>query len=145
MALIFKPTGNLDVSTNPSELNQTTDISGFVMTSGEMTRLKNLRLDEMGAAKTRDGSTKLNAAAINPVYNIIEQGGVRYALGASIYNNESSIGSGYQTAWSSILYNPFNSTTQSVYALNGTDLVRIEGSTIYNWGITAPQIGRAHV
>lgn len=41
-------------------------------------------------------------------------------------------------AWSGIVYAPYNSTTECVYALNGTYRRRIEADVVWNWGIDAP-------
>jgi hypothetical protein len=139
MSIMFNPNGVLDVASDPSDLPQTVD--KFNIASDSMQRCKNLRLDRNGMAKVRDGSTKLNSSAVGtPIYRIIEQAGVRYTFASTqIYKDESSIATGLTSAmWSGILYNPWNSTTQSVYALNGTDRKRIEGSNVYEWGITAP-------
>jgi hypothetical protein len=78
--------------------------------------------------------------SVDPVSLILEQGGVRYEFaGTSIFRNESSIATGLTEAqWSGILYNSFNDTNQSVFALNGTDRKRITSSTVAEWGITAP-------
>ena len=88
MTILFKPTGQLDISTDPSELPETGD--GINIASGAMTRCKNLRVDQMGVAKTRDGSQKLNATAVDGIIEYItEQGGVRYVFMSSghIYRN----------------------------------------------------------
>lgn len=42
--------------------------------------------------------------------------------------------------WSAIKYNAFNSSTQALFALDGTNRKRIEGSDVYEWGITAPSV-----
>jgi len=139
MSIAFNPNGILDVASDPSDLPQTVD--KFQIASDSMQRCKNLRLDRNGMAKVRDGSTKLNSTAVGtPIHRIIEQGGVRYSFASTIiYKDESSIATGLTSAaWSAMLYNPWNSTTESVYALNGTDRKRIEGSNVYEWGITAP-------
>ncbi|MDD5189448.1 MAG: hypothetical protein PHE50_00215 [Dehalococcoidales bacterium] len=80
---------------------------------------------------------------VDPVNLLIEQAGNRYAFaGPQIFRNEISIVSGLTDAqWSGIKYNAFNDTTQQIYALNGTDRKRIEGSTVYEWGIAAPGAG----
>lgn len=139
MAIIFSPTGQLDVSTDPSELPESGD--GTNVTSGAMVRCKNLRLNENGKAKTRDGSAKLNAVAIaTPVWWIEEQSGVRYSFaGGSIYSNESVIKAALTSAqWVAIQYNAFNESSLNVFALNGTDRKRIEDNVVYEWGIDAP-------
>ena len=139
--LLWKPTGSLDVATDPAELPQQSDGQGNVQ-SGALSRCKNLRLDLAGVIKTRDGSAKVNATALAQklIWKIVEQAGVRYTFaGTVLYRNEVSIATGLTSApWSAVKYNPFNSSTQSIYALNGTDRKRIEGSTAYEWGIEPP-------
>jgi len=134
--MIFTPNGQLNVAADPSDL-----------LDEDMKRCKNLRLDEDGKAITRDGSSKLNSegvlaggATAIPYYKIIEMGGVRYLFVSTyIYRNESSIETGLTSAqWHGIVYNSYNSSTQNVFALNGTDRKRIEGSSVYEWGIAAP-------
>lgn len=125
--MLFKPTGTLNVTADPT-----------IIDDGDMQRCKNLRLNKNGVAVTRDGKNALNDTAINIVSKIIEQLGNRYEFGTSIYRNESSLASGYSPTWDAILYNPYNSYTQSIYCSNSSNLIRIEGSTLYNWGITAP-------
>jgi hypothetical protein len=82
MSIIFKPIGILDIATDPSNLPDE-----------GMKRCKNLRLDEMGVLKIRDGSYKLNSTALVGTMDfIIEQGGNRYVFGEEyIYKNESLI------------------------------------------------------
>jgi hypothetical protein len=78
--------------------------------------------------------------SVEPVNLIMEQGGVRYEFaGTKIFRNEVSIETGLTDAqWSAIKYNSYNDTVQSVFALNGTNTKRISGSSVYNWGATAP-------
>lgn len=138
MTILFSPSGALNIAHDPSELPETSDQNSS--NSGAMTRCKNLRINQQGIAKTRDGSTKLNTTAISSVNWLEVQGGTRYAFGGgSIYENESSIASGLtDSQWCSIKYNAFNDTTQEVFAFNGTDRKRISGSTVSEWGIAAP-------
>jgi hypothetical protein len=139
VAIIFSPTGQLDVSTDPSELPESGN--GTDVVSGAMVRCKNLRLNENGKAKTRDGSAKLNTTAIaTPIWWIEEQGGTRYSFaGEGIYSDESILESALTSAqWSAIQYNAFNETSLNVFALNGTDRKRIEDDVVYEWGIDAP-------
>jgi hypothetical protein len=138
MPIIFKPHGLLDVSTDPAQLPQTGD--EYNIESGAMTRCKNLRLNENGVAKTRDGSSKLNAAAMSvDIGHISEQDGYRYSFGTTIHRDEVSIGTGYTSKeWSSIVYNALGSTTKSTFALNGTERIRIAGAKIFEWGLSAP-------
>lgn len=128
--MILNPSGSLDVSSDPSELPD-----------DGLTRCKNLRINQKGIAKTRDGSAKLNASAINAaIWWIEEQGGTRYTFaGTAIYSNESSIATGLTSAqWAALKYNAFNDSTEQIYALNGTDRKRIQSGTVYEWGIAAP-------
>ena len=136
--IFWKPSGNLDIATDPSDLPQTADNNSIY--SEALTRCKNLRTDQKGVLKLRDGSSKLNTSAINSINLLIEQGGNRYAFGGTvIYRDETSIATGLTSAqWSAIKYNQFNDTTQQIFALNGTDRKRINGTTVAEWGITAP-------
>lgn len=140
MAIIWNPTGKLDIATDPADLP--VQVEGKVASSGAMTRCTNLYLDEKGIAKTRRGSAKINAVAMDQtaISRIIEQGGVRYSFnGSKIYLDETSIATGLTAAeWSAFLYNPYNSVTQEVYALNGTDRKVIDNSTVREWGVAAP-------
>lgn len=140
MALLFKPNGNLDIATAPTDLPTQSSGQGSVY-SEAITRLKNLRTDRKGQTTTRDGSSKVNSSALsaNPNF-LLEQAGVRFEFcGATIFRNETSIATSLTDAqWSAIKYNQYNDTTQQVFAINGTDRKRIESSTVYEWGITAP-------
>ena len=127
---IFNPAGSLNVSVDASDIKD----EDFV-------RCKNLRIDQQGLVKTRDGSTKLNSTAINTaVWHIEEQDGDRYTFaGANIYKNETSIlGSLTSAQWAAMQYNAFNDTEKNIFALNGTDRKRIEGGVVYEWGLAAP-------
>lgn len=116
------------------------EASGNNMSSGEMQRCKNLRLDEKGIAHTRDGLQLALSGIGQPVWYIIEQGGFYYSCaGDAIYRQGTSISSGGPgDTWSGILYNSYNSTVQNIFFLNGSSQKRIEGSTAYQWGITPP-------
>jgi hypothetical protein len=140
MSILFSPNGSLNVATDPSDLPESSDQQNLM--SGAMVRCKNLRLNEPGKAKTRDGSAKLNAVAIASVSWIEVQAGIRYAFGGgSIYENETSIASGLTNAqWTAMQYNAFNDTAQNVFALNGTDTKRIEDGVVYEWGLEAPSV-----
>jgi len=140
MSIIFSPNGSLDVSKDPSDLPESA--AGTDILSGAMVRCKNLRINQQGIAKTRDGSGKLNTTAIETaIWWIEEQAGVRYTFaGESIYRGESSIASGLTSAqWAAIKYNAFNDTTQRVFALNGTDRKSVVDTTVREWGIEAPE------
>lgn len=93
MTVLFKPTGTLDVTTDPSDLKQEGDT--FNIVSGEMKRCKNFRLNEPGVLKTRDGSTILNGSSqvSETIDLIICREGVRYIFTTTptYYRNESAI------------------------------------------------------
>lgn len=140
MSVQFDPSGQLDVSTDPSDLPES--VQGTDIASGALTRCKNLRINQKGQAKTRDGSATVNATAVDTeIWHIAVQGGVRYVFaGSQIYRDETSIESGLtEAAWSSVQYSAFNDLTLQVYAMNGADRKRIEGSTVYEWGIDPPE------
>lgn len=140
MSLIFTPNGSLDIATDPSDLPETA--AGHDILSGAMVRCKNLRTNEAGKAKTRDGSAKLHATAIaSPVWWLEVQSGARYAFaGTRIYENEDSIAEGLTSArWAAIQYNAFNDPTPNIFALNGTDRKRIEDGAVLEWGLEAPE------
>jgi hypothetical protein len=128
---IFNPSGFLDIASDPSDLGD-----------GDLVRCKNLSLDRTGMAETRDGSSKINESALDQttIHRIVEQGGTRYTFaGTKIYEDESAIETGLTSAkWSALKYNAYNSSTEAIFALNGTDRKRIEGSNVYEWGIEAP-------
>lgn len=140
MSLIFKASGSLNLDVEPDLLDQT-EGAGREVISTAFTRSKNLRLDRAGVAETRDGSCALNSTAIDsPVHLVLEQAGSRYSFASSsIYKDESSIASSLTDAqWFGFLYSAFNDLTEQVFATNGTDRKRIEGSTVYEWGLDAP-------
>lgn len=126
----FDPNGALNIAADSD-----------LLPDDALTRCKNLRIDAAGKLKTRDGSEKINATAIETaIWLLVEQGGNRYAFaGTKIYKNETSIATGLANAqWSAVKYNAFNDTTQQIYALNGTDRKRIEDEDVYEWGIEPP-------
>jgi hypothetical protein len=126
----FDPNGALNIAADSD-----------LLPDDALTRCKNLRIDAAGKLKTRDGSEKINATAIETaIFLLVEQGGNRYAFaGTQIYKNETSIATGLTSAqWSAVKYNAFNDTAQQIYALNGTDRKRIEDEDVYEWGITPP-------
>ena len=138
MSIFFTPNGSLDVTTDPSDLPENAE--QYSMSSGAMQRCKNLRLDESGVAKLRDGSVEQVDTSGTTMWAVIEQGGVYYSCpGATIFRNATSLATGLANKrWSAIKYNSYNSTTQNIFLINGTDRKRIEGSTVTEWGSTAP-------
>jgi hypothetical protein len=137
MPVKFIPTGTLDITTNPALLPEETD--GKSAKSGAMRRCTNLRIDEQGVARTRFGSTK-GATQIHAANAMIELSGDRYEFGGDeVYKNESSLITGLtDAAWTATIARPYNSTTDAIYATNGTDRKRIESGAVYEWGITPP-------
>lgn len=143
MPIRFNPSGTLNLGTDPADLPAET--SGKMVTSGAMTRCTNLCLDRAGIASTRKGSAKLNsgsALAQTDIWRIVEQGGYRYIFaGTVIYKDEVSLAPGLTSAaWSTILGNSYNSSEQSIFALNGTDRKRITGATVAEWGSDSPTV-----
>jgi len=138
LTIFFTPNGSLDLNTDPSDLPEAAD--GDSRSSGEMQRCKNLRLTENGVAQTRDGSRLWASGLGLPVWTIIEQGGTPYSgSNGGIYSWSTALETGLGgSRYSGIRYNPYNSTTQSIYILNGTDRKRIESGSVYEWGIDAP-------
>ena len=135
----FSPNGELNVAADPSDLPA--EVAGKIVSSGSMVRCTNLHLDRMGIASTRKGSSKVSATQLStPIWRIVEMGGARYEFaGTIIYRNETSIATGLTSArWSAVKYNAYNVVTQAIFALNGTDRKRIEGSSVYEWGIAPP-------
>ena len=135
----FNPSGFLDVATDPSDLPF--EVSGKTAVSSALTRCTNLHQDRAGVVSTRYGSAKIGAAAVaTPVHRIVEMDGDRYVFGGTqIYKNEVSIGTGYTSAkWSAIKYNAYNSTDKSIFAINGTDRVKITNGVVYQWGLGSP-------
>ena len=60
--------------------------------------------------------------------------------GAGLYANETAISGETSSGgtWSAAKYKAFNDTTRSLFATNGVERLRVEGSTAYQWGIAAP-------
>jgi hypothetical protein len=140
MSIIFKPNGSLNVSSDPSALEQTVDVKGNVG-SGEAQQCKNLRFDQDGVARTRFGRSQIGGTVPGFPNFLTEQNGDIYAFGQSISKNATAIGTLFSAGqWSGVQYNAFNSVTKSIFALNGSDRKRVSGSSVYEWGIDAPTI-----
>ncbi len=138
--IVFKPNGTLNIATEPTDLPQS--VEGSMITSGALTRCKNLRVENQGVLRLRDGSRRINTTAIESINNIIVQDGKRYSFsGGSIYKDETLLTSGQgSTQWSGIKYNAYNDTSQLIYAMNQEYRKRIDGTTITQWGIDAPTV-----
>jgi hypothetical protein len=137
MGILWKPTGELNIATSPSDLPE--EGGGNDSISYAMTRCKNMSLVADGKAVTRPGTTNLhNLSGAIPSF-IVEQNGVVYSFAAAIYRGPTSIASSLNDSqWSAIKYNQYNDTDRQIFALNGSDRKRINGSTVYDWGITPP-------
>lgn len=140
MSILFNPGGTLNISTDPSDLQEVG--AGNNTISFDFTRAKNIDTVQIGRAKTRPGSLTLGSQMSGTITRLEPLAGVRYSFaGPIIYRNEVSIETGLNNSiWSSIQYNAFNDTTDQIFALNGTDLKRIQDSTVYQWGISAPTV-----
>lgn len=143
MSIKFNPTGYLDLTSDPSDLPEKTD--GKVTVSDALTRCKNLELTYEGKARTRWGTAKKSETAVTVTISEINLiGSYRYELGEAIFYNEASIGTGYAVdMWDSVVGKAYNDTTQSIFALNGTNRVRLQGGAAYSWGIEAPDVAPA--
>ena len=141
MTSVFSPTGSLNVSWDASDLPG--ERAEGSEKSGAMTRCKNVRIDQRGKSFLRDGSTKINGSAIETaIYWIEEMDGSRFVFaGTNIYEDEASLSSAMTSAqWSAMQYNAFNDTTKQIFALNGTNSVRVVSGEVNNWGIDAPTV-----
>lgn len=139
----FSPDGALDISTDPQDLPEQGD--GKNSQSGAMTRCTNMSLDRPGIASTRYGSRKLNATPIDPdISLIVEQSGNRTEFaGSTIYLNETEIETGLATRdsiWFAMQYSAYNVMQQDIFALNGTNRVRVRDDVVTEWGIAAPTV-----
>lgn len=141
MAVKFTPTGLLDIATDPTALPAQNN--GKMEVSGAMVRCKNLSTVDNGVAVTRKGSTVIASPVSETTPKLlIEHSGDRYLFsGTTLYRDEVSIATDLTAAkWRGVLYNAYNVTTQSLFALNGTDRKRITGSTVAEWGLDAPTV-----
>jgi hypothetical protein len=110
MSITFKPNGSLNIATAPTDLPE--DAGEGSIVSEAMARCKNLRVDRQGVMKARDGVSVV--ASLDKEHSLPLEGK------------------------SVIVYSPYNSTTESVFEIDGR--LRWEGSTSYNWGIEAPTV-----
>lgn len=130
MSILFKPSGSLDITTDPTSLPD-----------DGMARIKNLSIDRMGMAELRKGSSRVNSTALSGAKQwLLVENGVRYSqFGTTIYRNETSIKTGVTGAQgSAVRYKSFNESTRNIFYTNGSDQYRIAGSSVYQWGISAP-------
>ena len=106
-----------------------------------------MKYEQNSIAITRHGSSRPTNNILEKSSNfLIEQGGNRYAFaGTEVYKNESNLSQSNIIAsqltdsqWDGMTYNSFNDLTERVFALNGTDRVKINSSTMQEWGVDAP-------
>lgn len=141
MSILWKPHGSLNVATAPSDLPESGN--GTDTVSEDFSQAKNIRVDRIGLAELRYGSSNINASAIaTTLHLLIEQSGNRYSFaGTSIYKNESSIASPLTSRqWTALQYNAINDLDLQIYATNGVDRKRINDTTIAEWGVDAPTV-----
>lgn len=99
MTIYFKPTGSLDINTDPTELPEQSQ-SGSIA-SGALARLKNMRQERGGVAQQRYGSTMLVALETDDTPDLLfDASGHRYIFaGEDIYYDEAIINTdGFQVA-----------------------------------------------
>jgi hypothetical protein len=94
MAILWKPTGSLDINTAPTDLPEQAD--GKNISSGALARCRNLILDRTGIARTRYGTSSIVATgALLAPELILEVGGSRYIFaGDQIFYDESLLAEG---------------------------------------------------
>jgi hypothetical protein len=141
MPIKWKPIGQLDVQSDPLSLPETGDAKNII--SGAMTQCTNLTLESSGKASTRRGTSKAFLTTCGFDINLIhEQAGSIYSFsGGNVYKDAVLIASGLSVGlWSAVTHRSYNSSLDSVFCLNGTNVYRITGSTFGTWGIDAPTI-----
>ncbi len=84
-----------------------------------------------------------SGAVVGSINRILGHSGDRYAFtdGGEILRNEQAIATGMTAApWEAIRYNAYNSSQQSLFALNGYERKRITGSDVQEWGPASPTV-----
>ena len=91
MAILWKPTGTLDINTAPTDLPEQAGNGGIL--SGAMVRCKNLRLDRHGIAQLRYGSSLVSSFTPTSAPELIlEVGGHRYIFaGSQVFYDETEV------------------------------------------------------
>jgi hypothetical protein len=91
MAILWKPTGALDINSMPTDLPE--QAGGNAIISGAMVRCKNLSLDRNGLAELRAGSSLISTFTPASVPELIlDAAGHRYIFaGNEIFYDESPI------------------------------------------------------
>ena len=148
MSILFKPNGSLNISTDPSNLPHTI-ISQSSVYSEAMQRCKNIRLDRVGKASTRYGSSKVTStiptsgSANTPVYIIIHNNGVLVFISGTRIHDDDGDGIATMTndftdaQWYGVRATPLDGSELQVFMTNGTDFLRFASSSrILTWGIT---------
>lgn len=99
MTIYWKPTGSLDINTDPTELPEQSQ--GGSIASGALARFKNMRQERGGVAQQRYGSTLLFALETDDTPDLLfDAAGHRYIFaGDDIYYDEAIINTdGFQVA-----------------------------------------------
>lgn len=91
MAILWKPTGTLDINTAPTDLPEQAG-NGAIL-SGAMVRCKNVRLDRHGMAQMRYGSSLISSFSPTSAPELIlEVGGHRYIFaGSQVFYDEAEV------------------------------------------------------
>ena len=107
---------------------------------GALIRAKNVIMDRDGIIEVRRGSSKGSQSASGAVLYMLDVEGVRYSwVGTKCYRNETTFGDTLTAARpEAVRYNVWNSTTKSIFFVNGTDRKRVTGTTMSEWGAVAP-------
>lgn len=112
---------------------------------GKYTRLKNIFSQRDGEMSTRNGTESLLTVATEPINAIrrIDSTHLIIGAGSSLYNNTTSISSGWSgDALSLVRMRPTNSSDPWMYVADSAKLRRVKGNgTEENWGITEPANG----
>lgn len=142
MAILFNPSGPLDVSSNPSSLPESA--GNGVIESGAFARLKNLTLSRAGRLATRPGSYRYPGQVLGAITDIIPTAssdlylftglGLGIRQGARIAEI-APMGSGCMGA---VTYTEANSDRLAVFVLVGNNPMKVIGNNVSRWGITAP-------
>jgi hypothetical protein len=140
MSVIFKPNGSLDVSTAATDLPESG--RGNDIMSEALARAVNVSNDRRGFVALRPGTSAVGGTLTERLTFLSVQAGVRYGFSSTrIYKDELAIAIDLNAGneqWSALQYNQYNDTDLQVFALNGSERKRINGSDVFEWGIAAP-------
>jgi hypothetical protein len=141
MPIKFMPTGMLDVQSEPLRLPSQMD--GKTEISGAMVRCTNLDLIDAGKAVTRNGISRVssNPVGLDASLILVISSDIYVFCSDQIYLNEVSINSSSAANnWRGVISKAFNATDDSIFCSDGgINQLRITGSTVAKWGISAPE------